>query len=163
MFENSETIGICIKEKDGLVVYQNEICKTHCGNLQNSICQKGCMIAHSQNSPESIKQGLNYKGIIYSDKGPIESVIIEDKHNITTIFYDLKDKEVVIENDLAKLKDNALTISERIILREILSGKTKNEIAKKLYVSLSTIKNHINNIYKKLPTSWEKLKERKNF
>lgn len=163
MLENSNSIGICIKNKSSIVTYQNITCKNHCGDQINNVCQKGCMLAYSAESPESIKQGVHYRGIIDSDVGPIESIVIEDNQCITTIFYDLKNKKVAIQEDLDNLKDISLTNSELTILNEILAGKTKTEIAKALFVSLSTIKNHINNLYKKLPQNWDKLKDRKLF
>ena len=43
-----------------------------------------------------------------------------------------------------------LTKQEQNILNLLLEDKTNNEIAEVLFVSLSTVKTHVNNIYKKL-------------
>ncbi|SFT16122.1 regulatory protein, luxR family [Zhouia amylolytica] len=43
-----------------------------------------------------------------------------------------------------------LTTQEHRVLELILDNKTNKEIASEIYVSLSTVKTHINNIYKKL-------------
>jgi len=45
---------------------------------------------------------------------------------------------------------NKLTQQEQKILNHILQDKTNKEIASEIFVSLSTVKTHINNIYKKL-------------
>ena len=45
---------------------------------------------------------------------------------------------------------NQLTQQERKILDLILENKTNKEIATEIFVSLSTVKTHINNLYKKL-------------
>ncbi len=45
---------------------------------------------------------------------------------------------------------NTLTAQERKIVNEILKDKTNKEIATDLFISVSTVKTHINNLYKKL-------------
>ncbi len=52
------------------------------------------------------------------------------------------------ENTLGKL-----TAQEQKIVNEILNDKTNKEIASELFISLSTVKTHINNLYKKLHVS----------
>ncbi len=55
-----------------------------------------------------------------------------------------------------KLKGQAygrLTAQEQKIVDEILNDKTNKEIASDLFISLSTVKTHINNLYKKLNVS----------
>ena len=46
-----------------------------------------------------------------------------------------------------------LTTQEQKIINEILKDKTNKEIASDLFISLSTVKTHINNLYKKLGVS----------
>lgn len=46
-----------------------------------------------------------------------------------------------------------LTQQEQKIVSQILKDKTNKEIASALFISLSTVKTHINNLYKKLNTS----------
>ncbi len=53
------------------------------------------------------------------------------------------------ENKSTKLKDQ-LTKQEQKILDLILQNKTNKEIAQEIFVSVSTVKTHINNLYKKL-------------
>jgi len=61
-------------------------------------------------------------------------------------------------------KDNSLgklTTQEQKIVNEILKDKTNKEIASDLFISLSTVKTHINNLYKKLNvSSREEIKKR---
>ena len=68
------------------------------------------------------------------------------------------------QNSLRKnIKDNTigkLTAQEQKIVNEILKDKTNKEIASDLFISLSTVKTHINNLYKKLNiSSREEIKE----
>jgi DNA-binding CsgD family transcriptional regulator len=46
-----------------------------------------------------------------------------------------------------------LTPQERKIAQGILQDKSNKEIATELFISLSTVKTHINNLYKKLGVS----------
>lgn len=50
------------------------------------------------------------------------------------------------QNDLI----NELTDRQREVYNLIISGKTNKEIMKELFIELSTLKTHINQIYKKL-------------
>lgn len=55
------------------------------------------------------------------------------------------------ESDEFTLKDlKELTAREKEIIQMIVSGKRNKEIADTLFVELSTIKSHVNNIYKKV-------------
>ncbi len=48
---------------------------------------------------------------------------------------------------------DTLTSQERTIMIKISEGKSNKEIATELFISLSTVKTHINNLYKKLEVS----------
>ena len=50
-----------------------------------------------------------------------------------------------------------LTKQEQTILEHILDDKTNKDIAEVLFVSVSTVKTHINSIYKKLNVSSREL------
>ena len=50
----------------------------------------------------------------------------------------------------------SLTQQENKVLDLILEDKTNKEIASELFVSVSTVKTHINNVYKKLEVSSRK-------
>ncbi len=55
----------------------------------------------------------------------------------------------------------SLTSQEQIVLTKIVDNKSNKEIADELFISLSTVKTHINNLYKKLQvSSREELKKR---
>ncbi len=59
------------------------------------------------------------------------------------------------------INENTLTPREKEIVELIIQGKKNVEIANALFVELSTIKTHINNIYKKLDVKGrQEIKER---
>ncbi|MBQ4822913.1 helix-turn-helix transcriptional regulator [Aquimarina sp. MMG016] len=57
------------------------------------------------------------------------------------------------KKSLPLISDKKLTPQEQKILDLILQDKTNKEIATSIYVSVSTVKTHINNLYKKLGTT----------
>jgi len=61
------------------------------------------------------------------------------------------------ESQLIELTLNRLTASEKKVLHLIGAGLTNQEIAAKMGVSLSTVKTHINNMYRKLQVPNRKL------
>lgn len=65
--------------------------------------------------------------------------------NIYLLFVRKKDNEII--------QPAGLTQQEEKILHLILENKTNKEIATLMFVSLSTVKTHINNLYKKLGVS----------
>lgn len=63
------------------------------------------------------------------------------------------------QNDASNNKKNVfdgLTSKQKEILSHLAEGKTNKEIAQALYVELSTVKTHINNIYRQLNVSTRK-------
>ena len=54
-----------------------------------------------------------------------------------------------VNNKLEKV-DKCLTDQEKKVLELLISEKTNKEIASALFINLSTVKTHINNIYRKL-------------
>lgn len=67
-------------------------------------------------------------------------------------FHLLRQKKVLKKNGKNSLLEK-LTAQEQKIIDEILMDKTNKEIAADLFISLSTVKTHINNLYKKLNVS----------
>lgn len=71
-------------------------------------------------------------------------------------FYFIRKKGVnKPQKRFTKAEDN-LTQQEKAVLHEILEGRSNKEIAAALFISLSTVKSHINSIYKKLGVSSRK-------
>lgn len=62
-------------------------------------------------------------------------------------------KRIKQKSDKSNGTFSKLTIKEQEILRLLANGKTNKEIAADLYVELSTVKTHINSIYKQLRLS----------
>ena len=55
------------------------------------------------------------------------------------------------KNKIFNINDKSLlTDSEKIVLKELVKGSNKKDIANKLFISERTLYNHISNIYSKL-------------
>lgn len=85
------------------------------------------------NKELSEKEGISYSGIL----------AIGDEFYIKTLI------DVAINNDNQK-KGYSLTEREKEVLSLIGNGLANKDIAKKLFLSEKTVKNHINNIFKKI-------------
>ncbi len=98
-----------------------------------------------------------YENELLSDKGIIASqsqvfipyttplLVLSLLLNLFLAYWLVKTKRTKKEN-----LTNQLTKQERKILELILQDKTNKEVASEIFVSLSTVKTHINNLYKKL-------------
>ena len=70
---------------------------------------------------------------------------------LLNLYFWLRQKS--IQNNRKTNSFDKLTAQEQKIVNEILKDKTNKEIASDLFISLSTLKTHINNLYKKLQVS----------
>ena len=92
------------------------------------------------NSTSNETSGFNWNYLLYG----ILAVSL-----IFNLFLWLRKKEVSEQIDVTDLKDK-LSNQERKVLDLILQNKTNKDIAEALFLSVSTVKTHTNNIYKKL-------------
>lgn len=144
-------LGTCVKDMNREVSFQNNLCLEKCGNMLGKICTKGCMSSYFPLPGMSIIKN----SII--DNQIVDAVVINNGQSLTTLLYAAEEKE---EATLEKTKLSAfdLSKSEIVIFMKVLEGKSNNQIIKELFISKSTIKTHLNNIYKKLPENYQVLK-----
>lgn len=141
--------GICIKDMNQIVKFQNKKCKHYCGNLLDEKCEKGCMDKYLRRPNEqSFEEGIVFKKNIKTNKDPMDALILNDGESITTLLIENKTR---IKKQLELFKAYRLTKSEMNIIEKILTGLSNQDIASELFLSKSTLKTHMNNIYKKIP------------
>ncbi len=155
-------LGICVKNQESTVTYQNDECIRLCGARMNDKCHESCMKNYQLDAPLVLNQGMKLIKNCDTANGKADAVVIHDGETITTLLYGLEDKAKNIATTLEEIKKNDLTKSEITIVELILQGLSKKEMTKKLFVSEATIKTHLNNIYKKLPRKWQLLKNRRD-
>jgi DNA-binding CsgD family transcriptional regulator len=154
MIKPNNFIGLCEKNSDGVVIFQNDVCRNICGNQKGEKCNFGCM---KQANTDEKKYNFSILHNIFDDSEKIvDAVKLNTVRSIYTILYD---KTNMIKSLLSQIKSYHLTNTEINIYKLITMGYSNKEIASKLFVSKKTIHTHINNIYKKIPS---KLKQNRD-
>ena len=147
-------IGICVKDNDKKVLFQNSICVQTCGELAGGVCRKTCMsLYHQVEECSALNEGMKlFKGVeIEGHK--VDALIVNDGSQITTLLYPLDADQEKFKKQEAFFKERGLTKSELRIMQMVMQGMTNASIAQQLFISKATLKTHLNNIYKKLPPS----------
>ena len=157
----SDALGICVKDLNKKVIRQNDICLNICGQKVNDICLEGCMKNYNTDLPSALKDGMTLFQNVDNNGNIIDTVVINDGKNLTTLIYNKNQQNHLIQQNLEEMKNYGLTKSELIIVGMKLNGKKNKEIAQTLFISDTTLKTHLNNIYKKLPEKWQLIKNKK--
>lgn len=144
--------GVCVKDKDGTVIHQNKISKSICGHLENKSCSQ-CEFKPFTRLRHFVNDFLFKQGF-YFDKGRLigkthcDVIKIKDIDKEITYLHPLKK---ILEGYREIFKEKGLTKKESEIASQVVEGKQNVEIQDSLFISKSTLKTHINNIYKKIP------------
>lgn len=144
---NELPFGVCIRDDKNKVIYQNKVCVDICGGLLEQNCAKNCveMIAKRPLS-EQLSKGAFVLGIATQGENQYDVVTLKDGNTNTTILHPIdKSRSSELPVDI---KD--LTERETEILKLKRQGLSAKEISKKLFISVTTVKTHINNINAKL-------------
>ena len=149
MPEVDEKMGICVKDSQLMVVQQNGICRSVCGDNLHQRCNFGCMeIVDKLDPVERIQEGFNtFKKVMVNHKLCDVNLLIT-KGEIVTMLHPLIEG---VEKIKAMIEEYNLTAREGQVFELLVENFRNREIAKELYISLATVKTHLNNIYKKIP------------
>lgn len=151
---NTGMLGICIKDLEMRVKYQNESSEKICGMMKGEVCTKACQTLRSEiPGCSAFSQGMKMFKNVDVNGYKADIVLVEDTQAITTMVYPLHSSEELLQQQEAYLRERGLTKSEVRIMQMVLQGMTNAVIAEKLFISKATLKTHLNNIYKKLPAS----------
>ncbi|MCB9085063.1 MAG: helix-turn-helix transcriptional regulator [Bdellovibrionaceae bacterium] len=137
-----------MKSQDGTIVSQNETCVEVCGHRVGETCAGVCIDGYEGNpGAERASEGTSY----FKDQSlhgePCDVMLIDDLQHLTIVFYLLKDFQ---KKEIAYLKEKfELSKREMEVAELVVQGLTNKEIAEKLFISASTLKTHLNNIYRK--------------
>lgn len=145
-----KSVGICTKKHDGFILERNEIAKSVCGNFCDQICLVKIRQQQQVDRNEDIHiQGFNtFQKLMTKESHVADIVVTEIDENLVTLIYPLDEQ---IKETLKKYDFYNLTPAEHKILSRLILGQSNKTIADALYISRSTLKKHINNIYKKIP------------
>jgi len=143
-------LTVCKKMDDGRVVYQSEPSIRLCDHRVGDSCP-GCRFAHSSDNGDRVERHrVHEKNAVYS------RVQIRADSSVTTILV----PETEWSIDIDSLVQTAhLSKRELEIVELIRQSRSNGEIILQLVISESTLKSHLNNIYRKVP----QLKEFREF
>lgn len=151
----SDGAVICIKDSEGNVVYQNDKCLTYCGDRSGKNCKDGCMVyyaAQVDGKPTGNRPRLLPSCHIHNQY--FDLLFLRGREHITTVLYPIGDN---VTDSMRGLEGFNLTPREMEIAQLMLLGLSNRDMMKKLSISKSTLKTHVNRIYKKLGSNKEKL------
>lgn len=141
-------IGTCIKNIKGFILERNSIAIATCGQFCDQFCIKNQNM--DNNKTDNKHSGFQCLHKIKTKENKIADIVvavIQDK--VVTMIYPLDEQ---INNDFKMYSSKYnLTTSEEKIVYGMLNGLTNQQIADQLFISRSTLKKHLNNIYKKIP------------
>jgi DNA-binding CsgD family transcriptional regulator len=142
---DSEIFGHCIRDKRDNTLYQNEQSKKVCGDSTLEHCST-CNDLFKDTDP--LQNGIFTHKNVFLKNQQCDVVYLNDTHTKTVFFYPLKNK-------LSKIKltidPTQFTEQESHIIDLLLKGRSNTSILNELTISISTLKTHLNHIYKKEP------------
>jgi DNA-directed RNA polymerase specialized sigma24 family protein len=141
-----ETI-LCRRDAVGRVTGQSEACARICSNRIGDHCKDRCALHIDYETTWSGKKTKLVSGRVIGDQA-FDIVFAPDAEGATTILF--KVDRPVRPDFMQMLHDYALTKREFIVAKMIEQGFTNRGISERLYISLATVKTHINRIYSKL-------------
>lgn len=147
-------LGLCVRDLDKRVLYQNENSVKTCGLMVGQVCAKTCMRLYLQiEECAAVSEGMKLFKATEIEGHRVDALIVNDGDRITTLLYPLDEEQDKFKKQEVFFKERGLTKSELRIMQMVMQGMTNAVIAEKLFISKATLKTHLNNIYKKLPSS----------
>ncbi len=142
------TTGYCVRDHELRVVSQNDVTRKICGDCVGRACGTECPAWFFRRPDWSANLGVRVFESKRVGNDYFDVTVINQADRVTTIFLPLQAKH---DASLAALKKYDLTPRQLEIASMIARGFGNSEIARTLEISKSTLKTHINNLYKKLP------------
>jgi len=151
-----DKFSVCIKDATGKVLMQNKICSGICGDYADKICDIGCMELYAKDKSQQWQDWGSrvYKNSFVHNAYYDITLFCSDEYLITFL-QPLKEK---YEQALNYYKDVGLTNREMQIVSCLVQGKSNLTIISELSISKSTLKTHLNNLYRKVNDSGKSAK-----
>jgi DNA-binding CsgD family transcriptional regulator len=142
-----DNIAVCVKDNNKQVLEQNDLCRDICGDCLGQSCEKGCMLLYAEDDSHQWKAWGSrlYKNKLMHGAFFDVTLLCSDKH-IVTFLQPLKDK---YEMALTYYKSKGLTRRESEIISMIVRGVSNADICRQLAISRTTLRTHLNNVYRK--------------
>lgn len=148
-----DDVSICVASADKKVLFQNSGCESICGSQIDKFCKK-CQDAFSTADQQKLHPFAKRSAATFSTQKNIANTTCtvyrhEEKNNkILTVFSKTAKKK---QNFTQYFRKKKLTKREIEIAHLILKKESNANMCALLNVSKSTLKTHLNNLYKKEP------------
>jgi DNA-binding CsgD family transcriptional regulator len=141
--------AICLKDARGVVIRQNRPCVSLCGDRTACPvpCKDRCMRLYRKDARPAQDGMRLYSGESFGGRDTYDVMILKDKTSIVSVLYPRTES---LKKDMAELKKIGLSRRELEVAQLLMRSKSRREISRALFISASTMKTHLNNIYKKL-------------
>lgn len=144
-------LGVCIKNESGIVLEQSSVSLRLCGDYVGKTCPGTCAERKTGVATERAKKGRLYLMDCIEMRGEL----------MDAVGMELPGKSVVILKPVADpvAKENysnaaqKLSKREREIAKLLSAGFNNKDIARMMSISITTLKTHINRIYKKISST----------
>lgn len=157
LFENYNCMGLCFLDSNGDIVKSNAAFEKIIADKTCSILPKIKNICYELKRDDTNKISEEYKFDdvpLFIEVSTVPEQSSQENIRFCCLTYDLS-KFISLTLDKAKTK-YTLTAREFEIVQAVLKGKTNEEIAAELYVSLSTVKKYLASIYSKMEIKSQK-------
>lgn len=142
-------LGVCIKNSDFQILFQNEACKKYCYSKKSDRCDSGCMSLFISNEVcKARSEGFQLFTDLMRKGKYFDVAILNNGSDYLTFVYPLGNKHL---REMEFFADKGLSRREHEVIEKVVQGLSNSEILKELKISKATLKTHLNNIYKKLP------------
>lgn len=138
----------CIRDSENNITYQNRNSKKKCSHLGHLLCQNRCL-PHIKASSKinEVEFGPHYLKHKFIEGIEYDIILFKSFTKTLILLFPLKDQLINLKNKWSK---KGITPREIEILTLKFYNKKNLDIAKTLFISKSTVKTHINNIFKKI-------------
>lgn len=153
---DDEKISVCILNKSGNIIYQNNNCLCYCGDQFGTFCQKNMFKVCNGVSEKSscVNNGMRlYKNLKIS-KSLFDVTTITTKKYNSIISYQ---KNETLDYLTKSLDRYQLTKKEIKVLNALIEGKSNSIISEELCISENTLRTHIKSINKKIDSELKQL------
>ncbi|GIL16493.1 MAG: hypothetical protein BroJett040_02440 [Oligoflexia bacterium] len=148
-FEFPEDMIVCMKDEKGQILFQNDKCVSICGELQGTLCSKGCMSHYnSETETAKMKNGFHFFHKKDIEGANYDIVILKRSNMLLSMLHPTQ--EVSSQAQVWLTSDKLTKREKEILYLRVCQGLTHKQICEKIYISRPTLRTHINNINKKL-------------
>ncbi|MDH3899966.1 MAG: helix-turn-helix transcriptional regulator [Gammaproteobacteria bacterium] len=140
-------IAVCVKDSGKRVLQQNEYCRRVCGDQSGKVCDQGCMALYAGDQNQQWKDWgpRVYRNSLIHGSFHDVTLLCSAEH-IITFLQPLGEKYA---KALEYFREKGLTRRETEVISYIIQGVTNTDVCECLSISRSTLRTHLNNIYRK--------------